>query len=251
MSAAACGILLCGLLGACAGGKEGNLILVGQGGSQVSSGEEALCPSPVGGLADNVQGSGSRAGLAQGAVETQAGTAGVQEGADSGTGAGEGCGFPDSGSAWEESEEPRIYVHVCGAVANPGVYALAQGSRGEDALLAAGGFSQDADQDYVNLAKPVTDGEKLYFPDREETAGRSLMDLGTGGTEDTAGSLVDINHADRETLCTLPGIGASRAEDIIAYRESHGAFQKCEDIKKVSGIKDSVYEKIKDKITAN
>ena len=103
----------------------------------------------------------------------------------------------------------------------------------------------------MNLAKPVTDGEKLYFPDREETAGRSPMDLGTGGMEDTGGSLVDINHADREALCTLPGIGASRAEDIIAYRESHGAFQKCEDIMKVSGIKDSVYTKIKDKITVN
>lgn len=207
-----CGILLCGLLGACTGGKEENLILVGQGDSLVCSGEEAMGPSPVGGLGDDKD-------------ET---------------------GTTDTG----ENQETGLYVHVCGAVMYPGVYVLSQGSRREDALLAAGGFAWNADQDYVNLAKPVADGEKLYFPDQSETAGQSPMeDPDTEGlTGEQPEGLVDINSADQALLCTLPGIGASRAEDIIAYREAHGRFRKCEDIMKVSGIKDSVYNRIKDKI---
>lgn len=141
-----------------------------------------------------------------------------------------------------EAEEMRILVHVCGAVVNPGVVALPQGSRAEDALLAAGGFAEDASRDYVNLAGYVSDGEKLYFPTREEvSAGMQVLTEANDG-------LVNINTADVAALCTLPGIGESRARDIIAYRESHGAFDSCEDIMKVSGIKTSVYNKLSDKI---
>ena len=140
------------------------------------------------------------------------------------------------------AEEESILVHVCGAVENPGVVSLPQGSRAEDALLAAGGFTEDASRDFVNLAGYVSDGEKLYFPTREEiSAGIQVQAEADDG-------LININTADVAALCTLPGIGEARARDIIAYRETHGDFASCEDIMKISGIKISVYQKISDKI---
>ena len=140
------------------------------------------------------------------------------------------------------AEEESILVHVCGAVENPGVVSLPQGSRAEDALLAAGGFTEDASRDFVNLAGYVSDGEKLYFPTREEvSAGIQVQAEADDG-------LININTADVAALCTLPGIGEARARDIIAYRETHGDFACCEDIMKISGIKISVYQKISDKI---
>ena len=144
----------------------------------------------------------------------------------------------ESGTVTAESE---IRVYVCGAVEAPGVVSLPEGSRAEDALLAAGGFAETARRDYVNLAERVSDGQKLYFPTLEEDV--------SPVEQETAAGLVNINTADLTVLCTLPGIGESRAKDIIAYREKNGAFVSCEDIMKVPGIKTSVYSKIIDKIT--
>ena len=141
----------------------------------------------------------------------------------------------------QKSDAAEIRVYVCGAVEKPGVVSLSEGSRAEDALAAAGGFAENAKRDYVNLAEWVTDGQKLYFPTLEEAEILIEQESGNG--------LVNINTADVDTLCTLPGIGESRAKDIIAYREAHGAFESCEDIMQVSGIKNSVYSKISDMIT--
>lgn len=140
----------------------------------------------------------------------------------------------------EPEEDSRIYVYVCGAVNRPGVVALQEGSRVEAALEAAGGFRQDARTDYVNLAARVSDGEKLYFPTEEEAAGLPEESGGDG--------LININTADAAALCTLSGIGESRARDILRYREENGPFESCEDIMNVPGIKSSVYGKIKDRI---
>lgn len=142
----------------------------------------------------------------------------------------------------QEAEPPIICVYVCGAVVNPGVVELAEGSRVDDALQAAGGFAADAGRDYLNLAAKVTDGEKLYFPSDTEAEA-----LKASGEAEEKG-LVNINTADAAQLMTLPGIGETRARDIISYREEHGAFQNKEDLQKVSGIKESVYEKLCDKI---
>lgn len=136
-----------------------------------------------------------------------------------------------------------ICVYVCGAVKRPGVVELPEGSRVNDALEAAGGFAEDASRDHVNLAAKVADGEKLFFPTCEEAASEAVGESGDG--------LININTASAEELCALPGIGASRAADIIRYRESEGAFAACEDIMKVAGIKTSVYDKIKDRIKVN
>lgn len=136
-----------------------------------------------------------------------------------------------------------VYVYVCGAVRDPGVVEVPEGSRVEEALRLAGGMTEEADPFYVNLAETVTDGQKLYFPTAEEAED---MEAAVKAVEE---GLVNINTATAEELCTLPGIGASRAADIVRYREKNGAFQTKEDIMKVSGIKQNAYDKLCDKIT--
>ena len=146
----------------------------------------------------------------------------------------------------EETQiQEEICVFVCGAVKNPGVVFMPQGSRAADALEAAGGFTEDAAVGAVNLAAKISDGEKWYFPTQEEFE-EQVYD----GLEEIPGSrLININTADPAQLCTLPGIGESKAADIIAYRETHGDFAACKDIMQVPGIKENVYNKISDKIT--
>ena len=148
-----------------------------------------------------------------------------------------------SGETASEARDTMIRVYVCGAVANPGVVEIPQGSRVDDALEAAGGFGAEAGREAVNLADWVSDGQKLYFPKE----GEALEEI--AAEAESAPGLVNINTADVAALCTLPGIGESRARDIISYREANGGFGACEDIMKVSGIKTAAYEKIKDKIT--
>lgn len=142
-----------------------------------------------------------------------------------------------------EAEQTSVYVYVCGAVHQPGVVEVQAGSRAEEALRLAGGMTDAADPFYVNLAETVTDGQKLYFPTIEEAESLTV----TAKAKESG--LVNINTASSEELCTLPGIGASRAQDIIRYREKNGAFQSPEDIMKVSGIKQNAYDKLCDHIT--
>ena len=142
-----------------------------------------------------------------------------------------------------ETEQPNlIAVHVCGEVMAPGVYYFPEPVRVVEAIEKAGGFLETAATAYLNLAAFVADGEQLYVPTKEEAAEHKL-------SEDKALlQKVDINVASKEVLMTLPGIGESRADDIISYRTRSGVFETAEDIMKVSGIKQSVYEKISDKI---
>lgn len=137
---------------------------------------------------------------------------------------------------------PVIYVHVCGAVRTPGVVELPEGSRGQEALDAAGGFAEDAAREAVNLAEVLADGMQLYFPTQEEYAGSEVRA--------ESGGKVNINTADAALLCTLPGIGEAKAGAIVSYRNANGPFKSTEDIMLVPGIKDSAYSKIKDLITA-
>lgn len=142
-----------------------------------------------------------------------------------------------------EQEISQIYVYVCGAVNCPGVVRLQEGSRADAALEAAGGFRGDAKTDYVNLAAKVEDGQKIYVPTEEEAKADSEESLKDG--------LININTADVTLLCTLPGIGEARAQEILRYREENGLFETCEDIMNVPGIKNSVYSKIKNMIKIN
>lgn len=151
----------------------------------------------------------------------------------------------DSGGGATDGRNTTVCVYVCGAVKSPGVVEVTSDSRVEDALLAAGGFAEDACRDYVNLAARVTDGEMIYFPDVTECEVLEKKQL-----QEEAG-MVDINLADVTQLCTLPGIGAAKAEAIVSYRDANGAFQSIEEIMNVPGIKTQAFEKIKNKITIN
>ena len=170
----------------------------------------------------------------------------------------------DSGKETETPEtldnEPpeNVVVYVCGAVVNPGVYELSEGSRIDDALAAAGGFSEDADRTYVNLAARLSDGSKLQIPTISETSDEALakeiesFDTGDNGYKSGAldgSGLININTASQTELATLPGIGEGIAGKIIKYRDENGSFKSIEDIMKVSGIKDKLFSKIKDQIT--
>jgi len=144
-----------------------------------------------------------------------------------------------------EENEPTIFVYVCGAVVSPQVVEISEGSRAQDALEAAGGFSPDAHREYVNLAEKLADGQKLYFPTLEEA------EMLEEEARNKKSGMVNINTADLEELMSLPGIGEARARDIIAYREEQGAFEQKEDLQKVPGIKENMYGKLCDRITVH
>ncbi len=153
-------------------------------------------------------------------------------------------------------KEPEIMVvYVCGAVKTPGVYELFSGDRINSAVEAAGGFTEDADTTYVNLAAPLSDGIKLKIPTVSETASgaaQEMPDFDVSETFETSvkdNSLININSATKEQLMSLPGIGESIAGRIIDYREKNGKFKKIEDIMNITGIKEKLFSKIKDSIT--
>lgn len=144
----------------------------------------------------------------------------------------------------------KICVHVTGYVVNPGVYYVPEGSRVFEVIELAGGFLDTADKDYLNQAAILNDGQKLHIYSKEEaaTANQSISD---SGAEQNPNKLVNINTATKEELMTLPGIGESKAESIIAYRQENGGFKTIEDIMKISGIKDAAFSKIKNYICTN
>lgn len=145
-------------------------------------------------------------------------------------------------------EESAVYIYVCGAVNAPGVYEVSGNSRVFEAIRAAGGMTENASAVSVNMARTVTDGEQIYVPTLEEAEtqdARSGAESPGSGTEQDK---VNINIASKEQLMTLPGIGESKAESILQYREEHGKFESVEDLMKISGIKEGIFNKIKDDI---
>lgn len=176
----------------------------------------------------------------------------------------------------ESQASSTMYVHVCGAVKNPGVYELDAGSRVYEAVEEAGGFTEDADVSYVNQAQRLTDGAKLIIPTMEQTESLTVLEssgiigiveaeseqtgAGQGDATNTgvasdgnaaSDGKIDINTASEAELCNIPGIGATRAAAIVAYRQEKGGFTSIEDIMNVSGIKEGTYDKIKDRIKVN
>ena len=145
----------------------------------------------------------------------------------------------------------EIYVQIDGAVKKPGVYIFSEESRVYELIEAAGGLLPEAYDLGINQAKRLADGEKIYVYTKEEIengAGTTDTQNPRGQTDD---GKVNINTASVEELMTLSGIGETRAKDIIAYRNAHGAFSLPEDLKNVSGIGDSTYNKIADAIIVN
>lgn len=198
------------------------------------------------------------------------------DGSDAGNGTGSDSGKHtsdadiDNGSeavSDKEMQQAMIYVDVCGAVANPGVFQLAAGSRVFQAIEAAGGYLPEAALTCVNRAGVLTDGQQLYILTQEEMERQGLDPAEMSGASDgqmngsaetgqNAGmtaqvqqdNRININTADEAQLTTLTGIGATRALAIIAYREENGPFAAIEDIMNVQGIKEGTFAKIKDEI---
>lgn len=158
-------------------------------------------------------------------------------------------------------ETKKIVVDVAGEVKKPGVIELDEGSRIKDAIELAGGVTNKADTSDMNLAYKLEDGMKIKVPSKKINAGKTVdvyasTDAGIGvKTQESSASdinnktkIININTASQKELETLPGVGSATASKIIKYREEKGKFKKKEDIKNVSGIGDSKYEKLKDYI---
>ncbi|MFN7151665.1 MAG: helix-hairpin-helix domain-containing protein, partial [Microthrixaceae bacterium] len=177
---------------------------------------------------------------------------------DAGTGSGSsGADPPGDGAASGE-----VVVHVAGAVTAPGVVRLAATGRIVDAVAAAGGLRPDADPDRVNLAAPVSDGQRIVIPvlgqplpEEVVTAapGRTPPDgaAGSAGPAGPSPAVVDLNLATAEQLDTLPGVGPATAAAILAYREESGPFRSVDDLIEVRGIGEAKLEALRDLVVVS
>ncbi len=162
-----------------------------------------------------------------------------------------GCG-DESVEVSEIEKEPEvseIAVYVSGQVKNPAVVMLEDNGnlRAVDAVNAAGGLTEFADEEEINLAEKLIDGMHIHIPTKEISEQKILP--GTSGKYNrTAGEIVNINTADEKQLETLPGVGPATAQKIIDYRKQNGAFKSIDEIKKVRGIGEKKFEKLRDKI---
>lgn len=144
----------------------------------------------------------------------------------------------------EDEIKEEIIVHITGCVKQQGIVILEEGERVIDAIKKAGGETEDADLNKINLAYEVQDGEKIYVPSKTDEAEEKYL-----AEEEKSNSLININKATKEQLQTLNGIGESMANKIIKYRKENGDFSSIEDIKNVPGIGNAKFENIKEFIT--
>ena len=160
-------------------------------------------------------------------------------------------------------ENNTIVVHITGEVNYPGVVVLKEGARVVDAIEAGGGETDEADLGSLNLAYMLSDGEKIYVPNKEETSQESQereyitsakadSEQSENGAKSTGTNLkININTAKQEELTQITGVGESTAKKIIEYRTQNGKFKSIEDIKNIPGIGDSKFNAMKEEITVN
>ena len=146
-------------------------------------------------------------------------------------------------------ENRKIFVHVCGAVKNEGVYQVEADARVVDAIKAAGGLTG------INQAKQLEDGVQIYVPTKKEVLKASTQNPGlpkdilqNTTSESLKGTVININTATKEELMQLKGVGEAKALLIITYREANGGFKEITDLMKIKGIKQKFFDKIKDNI---
>ncbi|MFJ5764823.1 helix-hairpin-helix domain-containing protein [Lysinibacillus sp. NPDC093210] len=155
----------------------------------------------------------------------------------------------------EEAVLQQVFIDIKGAVLHPGVYELNSDQRIIDAIQLAGGYSEDADTRLINHAQKVQDEMVIYIPVKGEQLDEVMVSFNNAtfaaGSQTSTNDKVNVNKADNTELTTLAGIGPSKAQSIIAYREENGGFQTIEDIKKVTGIGEKTFEMLKDSITVN
>jgi len=140
-------------------------------------------------------------------------------------------------------EEPSVFVHVVGEVEKPGIYIVANRARVFDAIIAAGGFTKSADQSTVNLAREVSDGEQVVVMAAGAQSGSATAQT----SAQTA--LISLNRASQLELEALPGVGPTLAGRMIDWRTANGGFKKKEDLLKVSGIGNKMFDGMKDLVT--
>ncbi|QCX32470.1 transporter [Caloramator sp. E03] len=138
-----------------------------------------------------------------------------------------------------------IKVYITGEVKNPGVYSLKEGDRLEKAIELAGGFTENADKNSINLAMKLKDEDFI----KVLKVNLNSFEQSVNTINELKNSKININTANKEELKSLPRIGDALAQRIIDYRDKNGPFKRIEDIKKVSGIGEKMFENIKDKIT--
>ena len=156
----------------------------------------------------------------------------------------------ETGNIQSVEETGNIFIYVCGAVKEPGVYVLPEGSRVYEAIRMAGGMTPEANEAFVNQARVLVDGEQITVFTKEETEGLDpkAFDYDVPAMDPVSQGKININKATAEELTSLSGIGEAKALAIIEYRETNGAFRETADIMKVSGIGEALYNKIKDDI---
>jgi len=172
-------------------------------------------------------------------------------GASSTVGAGPGVagdGIVDETAASATPGGAVIFVHILGAVNRPGLYELSDGARAVDAVAAAGGFGENADQSQLNLARFVADGEQIVVPVVGE-APPAQSGAPPPGAPGESGAKVNINTADAAELETLPRVGPTMSARIIAWRETNGRFTAIEDLMSVTGIGEKTFDGFKDLVT--
>ena len=205
-----------------------------------------------------------------------AGITGASRTAGPSGGTGQTSSLNDPAGQSRPDAQELLTVHVCGEVRKEGVYTLPAGSRILDAIEAAGGFSEEADRSWLNLAMEIGDAWQIRVPSltetgnlREQQGTQVPGDTGTpfivkgdaqagelsgdssrqsAGTEADAGR-INLNTASKEELMKIPGVGEAKAQRIIEYREQNGRFESVEDLMKVPGIKNASFQKMKDYIT--
>ncbi|WP_299324821.1 helix-hairpin-helix domain-containing protein [uncultured Gemella sp.] len=143
----------------------------------------------------------------------------------------------------EDKHDEKIFVDVKGAVKHPGVFETTKDKRVKDLIEEAGGLLDDADTSTLNLSQKVKDQMVIYVLKHGEKP-KQISDSSSSSNTD----VININTANKEQLMKISGVGKTKAEAIISYREKNGDFKKKEDITKVRGIGKSTFEKIKDKI---
>ncbi|MDF2803937.1 MAG: competence protein ComEA helix-hairpin-helix repeat region [Anaerocolumna sp.] len=164
---------------------------------------------------------------------------------------------PGNSSESEKSSD-YIYVHICGEVLKPNVYKVTVNTRVYEVIAKAGGLTEAAADSYINQASIVSDGQQIFIPSIEEVADKlpaAVSNVSANETTENSNSnntgIININIATTEELMTLSGVGQAKAKAIIDYRINIGGFKSIDEIKNIDGIKDAVYNKIKDKITVD
>lgn len=153
----------------------------------------------------------------------------------------------------DKSKEQLITVYVSGAVARPGLYELPAGIRAQEVVEAAGGFTEAANQEKVNLAKKLKDGSQVNVPalkgsKKAITGTNASAGTASIGSQQKQAGLVNINTASITELDSLPGVGEVTAQRIVEYRQQH-SFTRIEDIMQVKGIGEAKFNKMKDRLT--